>query len=78
MNPLTEKREPIIRVYEGIEYEILELTDLTSPLCGTSCGMIAAEISIEEDEHEDRVLQAKKARAAVKRLFRVAEYRRAS
>jgi len=56
-------------IIDSIEYEVLPLDNLTSPLCGTSCGALNAAISIEEAEHEERVLHAKKARAAVKRPF---------
>lgn len=56
-------------VIDSVEYEVLPLDNLSSPLCGTSCGILHASISIEEAEHEERVLHAKHARAAVKRPF---------
>lgn len=58
-----------IRVYEGVEYYVLPLDNLTSALCGTSSQMITQLISIEEAEHEERVLHAKHARSHVKRPF---------
>lgn len=56
-------------VYDGVEFEILPLDNLSSPLSGTSSQMITQLMSIEEAEHEERVLHAKHARSHVKRPF---------
>lgn len=70
MNPPTVKSEVVIRVYEGVEFEIVPLDTFgSSPLCGTASRLLMAQITVEEEEHEERVLHAKKARAAVKRPF---------
>jgi hypothetical protein len=58
-----------IVVIEGVTYEILPLDNLSSPLCGTASQLITQLISIEEAEHEERVLHAKHARSHVKRPF---------
>ena len=65
-----ERQSTIGFVYEGIEFEIIPLSHFAaSPLCSTTSAVLASMITPEEEDHEDRVLQAKKARACVKRPF---------
>lgn len=56
-------------VIEGVEYEILPLDNLSSPLCGTSTGALRCMTTLEEEERGARVAKAKHARSCVKRPF---------
>jgi hypothetical protein len=68
--PTKPSEPPVIRVYEGIEFEIVPLDNFqASPLCSTTCSLLASMITPEEEDHEDRVAQAKKARSCVKNPF---------
>lgn len=66
MDPLTahQPSEPVIRVYEGCEYEVLPLSNfVSSPLVTTTSALLASMITPEDEEHDERVAHAKHARA---------------
>jgi hypothetical protein len=58
---------PEVRVYDGIEFEVIPISNfVSSPLVTTTSELIAALITPEEEDHEDRVAQAKRARSFVR------------
>lgn len=61
--------KPEIRVYEGIEFEIIPISNFTSSdLIVTVSQVIDRTLTPYDEEHDERVAQAKKARSFVKRL----------
>jgi len=66
MDPRTSQQpsEPIFRVYENVEYEILPVSNfVSSPLVTTTSALLASMITPEDEEHDERVIHAKHARA---------------
>jgi hypothetical protein len=56
--------ERVYRVYDGVEYEVLPLSNfVSSPLVTTAAALLSSQVTIEEEEHEDRVIHAKRARS---------------
>lgn len=64
---MPRKPRAVIRVYEGIEFEIIPLDSFRSGAVSTTSALIATRITVEEEEHVERVAHAKHARSFVKR-----------
>ncbi len=63
--------EPIYRVYDGIEFEVLPLANFeSSPLCGTASEVLEASVTPEDEDHECRVIQAKHAVSCRRKMSR--------
>lgn len=63
--------KPVYRVYDGIEFEVLPLSNfVSSPLVSTTSELLASMITPEDEDHEERVVNAKYARSRVTTPFK--------
>lgn len=65
------RTEVVTKVYDGVEFEIIPLSHFTSSdRVGTASAVLENSVTPYDEEHDERVQQAKKARSCVKRLGR--------